>query len=142
VSGLLLDTNIPSEAMKPRPEPKVERWLDEVEDEQLFFSVISLAEIFKGIGHLPDSKKRAELQEWVETVLRPFFAGRLLAVTEPIAVRLGLWTGQAKARGIKIEMADGLIAATAIEHGLTLVTRNVKDFSYFGVPLLNPWDAV
>ncbi len=76
----------------------------------------------------------------MDTVLRPFFAGRLLAVTEPIAERLGLWTGQAKAKGIKIEMADGLIASTAIEHGLTLVTRNVRDFSYFGVSLWNPWD--
>jgi predicted nucleic acid-binding protein len=111
----------------------VERWLEEIEDEKLFFSVISLAEIFKGIAKRRDSKKRLELEAWVETVLHPWFTDRLLPVTEPFAKRLGLWTGEAEAKGITIEMADGLIASTAVENDLTVVTRNVKDFAGFGV---------
>jgi toxin FitB len=111
VSGFLLDSNIPSETMKPRPESKVERWLEDAEDAQLFLSVISLAEIFGGIAYLPDSQKRAQLKEWIDAVLRPWFAGRLLPVTESIAERLGRWVGAGKVRGITIGMADGLIAA-------------------------------
>jgi predicted nucleic acid-binding protein len=63
-----------------------------------------------------------------------------LPVTEPIAKRLGLWTGEAEAKGIAIEMADGLIASTAVEYDLIVVTRNVKDFVGFGVTIFNPWD--
>jgi hypothetical protein len=80
MSGFLLDTNIPSEIMKIRPQPKVQHWLEEVEDEHLFFSMISLAEIFNGISYLPHNPRCAQLEECVETVLRPWFAGRLLPV--------------------------------------------------------------
>jgi len=138
VTGFLLDTNIPSETMKPRPEPKVEHLLEQIEDEKLFLSVISLAEIFKGISKQRDSKRRLELEAWVETVLHPWFTDRLLPVTEPIAKRLGLWTGEAEAKGIAIEMADGLSAYTAVEYDLIVVTRNVKDFVGFGVTSSTP----
>lgn len=106
------------------------------------FSVISLAEICKGIAKLPESRKRAQLQDWLDSVLRPWFSGRILSVTEPIAERLGYWAGDGEARGRTIKIADGLIAATAAEHDLTLVTRNVKDFTAFGIRILNPWDEV
>jgi predicted nucleic acid-binding protein len=141
VKGFLLDTNVASDSAKPRPEPKVERWLNETQDELLFLSVISIAELFKGIASVPQGKKRTQLEFWMETTLRPFFADRLLPVTEQIAERLGVWTGQAKSKGFTVEMADGIIAATAFEHDLTLVTRNVRDFAVFGLPLLNPWDS-
>jgi len=141
VNGFLLDTNIPSELTYPKPSPQVERWLEEVEDEQLFISVISLAEICKGIAKLPDSKKRTQLQEWLDNTLRPWFAGRILPITEPIAEQMGRWAGEGEVRGRTITMADGLIAATALEHHLTVVTRNVKDFAGFGVPIFNPWEA-
>jgi len=139
VKGFLLDTNIPSELTYPRPEPLVKRWLDEVDDELLFFSVISLAEICKGIAKLPESKKRTQLQDWLDVTLRPWFAGRILPITEPIAERLGRWAGEGEANGRTIKLADGLIAATAQEHDLTVVTRNVKDFAAFGISVLNPW---
>ncbi len=126
--------------MKPRPDPKVDQWLDQVEDERLFISVISLAEIFKGIYKLPQNRRRREIQEWLDQKLLPWFAGRLLPVDEIIAGQLGRWTGEALAKGLNINMADGLIAATALRHDLTLVTRNVKDFTTFGVPILNPWE--
>jgi predicted nucleic acid-binding protein len=99
VKGFLLDTNVPSELTYPRPAPQVERWLENVQDVQLYFSVISLAEICKGIAKLPESKKRTQLQDWLNTVLRPWFSGRILPITEGIAERLGRWAGEGEARG-------------------------------------------
>ena len=87
MSGFLLDTNIPSELTRQNSAPQVERWLDEANDEELFFSVISLGEILKGITILPASKHRAGLQEWLDGTLRPWFEGRILPVTAPIAER-------------------------------------------------------
>lgn len=136
----MLDTNIPSELTYPRPAPQVERWLEDVQDVQLYFSVISLAEICKGIAKLPESNKRTQLQDWLDSVLRPWFSGRILPITEAIAERLGRWAGEGEAKGRIIKMADGLIAATAVEHDLTLVTRNVKDFNDLGVRIINPWE--
>jgi predicted nucleic acid-binding protein len=141
VKGFLLDTNVPSELTRPRSAPQVERWLNEADNEQLFFGVISLAEICKGIAKLPESRKRAQLQDWLDFVLRPWFTGRILPITEGIAERMGRWAGEGEAVGRVIKIADGLIAATASEHDLTLVTRNVRDFAAFGVPILNPWDV-
>jgi toxin FitB len=116
VKGFLLDTNVPSELTYPRPAQRVAQWLEEVEDEQLFFSVISLAEICKGIARLPESKKRNNLQEWLDSTLRSWFAGRILPVTGPIAELMGRWAGECETRGRTIKIADGLIAATAWEH--------------------------
>jgi predicted nucleic acid-binding protein len=141
VKGFLLDTNVPSELTYPRPARQVERWLDAVNQEQLFFSVISLAEICKGIARLPQSKNRAQLQEWLDSTLRPWFTGRILPVTELIAERMGRWAGEGETAGRTIKIADGIIAATALEHDLTLVTRNVRDFAGFDVPMLNPWET-
>lgn len=141
MKGFLLDTNVPSELTNPRPAPEVEQWLEDVDDEQLFFSVISLAEICKGIAKLPESKKRLQLQDWLDARLRVWFAGRILPITEPIAELMGRWAGEGEAKGRPIKIADGLIAATAVRHDLTVVTRNVKDFAGFGVPIFNPWEA-
>jgi predicted nucleic acid-binding protein len=99
VKGFLLDTNVPSELTRARSAPQVERWLNEAENEQLFFSVISLAEICKGIAKLPESRKRAQLQDWLDSVLRPWFAGRILPVTEGIAERMGRWAGHPQREG-------------------------------------------
>jgi len=101
VKGFLLDTNIPSELTYPRPAAQVERWLSAVEDERLFFSVISLAEICKGIAKLPESKKRTQLQNWLDSVLRPWFAGRILPVTEVIAERMGRMSRRRRSQGAR-----------------------------------------
>jgi predicted nucleic acid-binding protein len=80
------------------------------------------------------------LQQWLDTTLRPWFAGRILPVSEAIAERWGVLEGQCQLKGLTVNAPDGLIAATALEHELTVVTRNVKDFADLGVPILNPWE--
>jgi predicted nucleic acid-binding protein len=140
VSGFLLDTNIPSELTRQQSAPQVERWLDEADDEELYFSVISLGEILKGITVLPASRRREGLQEWLDGTLRPWFQGRILPVTVPIAERWGVLSGECRLQGKQVKVADGLIVATAIEHALKIVTRNVKDFEGLGVEIINPWE--
>lgn len=141
MSGFLLDTNIPSEIGKPVPQPSVLRWLGTVEETQTFLSVVSLGEMRKGCELLePGSKRRLQLERWLENDVHKWLAGRILPVTEAIADRWGKLEAQRQRLGLPLNTADGQIAATAIEHGLTLVTRNLKDFSGLGVTLLSPWD--
>lgn len=140
MSGFLLDTNVPSELTRPRPEPKVSAWLDNAEDGTLYLSVVSLGEIQKGVAALAPGKRRQELQRWLDETLRPWFEGRILPVDERVAERWGVLSGQCQVQGRPLKVADGLIAATALEHGLTLVTRNVRDFRDLGVRLLNLWE--
>ena len=103
-------------------------------------SVLTLGEICNGIGLLPASARRANLQEWLDVVMRSWFAGRELPVTGAIAERWGFLAAGAKLRGRSVKVVDGLLAATAQEHDLTLVTRNEKDFAGLGVRILNPWN--
>ena len=101
--------------------------------------MITIGELRKGLTLLPASKRRAQLQNWLENDLLPVFAGRILPVTQPIGERWGVLSGQCQTAGRPLGMADGLIAATALEHELTLVTRNVSDYVSLGVEILNPW---
>jgi predicted nucleic acid-binding protein len=140
MKGFLLDTNIPSEMTRPRPESRVSRWLDDADDDQLYFSVVSLGEILSGVTVLRESKRRNQLQQWLDETLRPWFQGRILPVNEPIAERWGVLAGQRQLIGRPLKVADGFIAATALEHDLTVVTRNVKDFDGLGVGIFNPWE--
>jgi predicted nucleic acid-binding protein len=141
MTGFLLDTNIPSELTRPRPQPSVVQWLEKADNKQLYMSVISVGEILKGITILAAGQRRAMLQQWLDETLRPWFEGRILPVSEAIAARWGTLSGECTVRGATLNMADGLIAATALEHGLTLVTRNAKDFEAVGVAILNPWES-
>ena len=95
--------------------------------------MVSLGEILKGVTILPESRCREELQQWLDDTLHPWFSGRILPVTERIA-------GRRQLKGKTITVTDGFIAATALHHDLTIVTRNGKDFGDLGVPVLNPWD--
>jgi predicted nucleic acid-binding protein len=137
--GFLLDTNIPSELTRPNPQQTVADWLHNADDERLFLSVISLGEILKGITILPTSKRRTQLEEWLEGTLRPWFGDRILPVNETVAERWGVLSGQCKVKGRPLKVADGLIAATALTNDLALVTRNVSDFEGLGVKIINPW---
>lgn len=109
--------------------------------ENLFLSVMTIGEISKGISLLPVSHKRAALENWLNIDLRLWFAGRILPVTEVIAARWGNLAAAAKKQGITLAVVDGVIAATAVEHNLTLVTRNTKDYAGLGISLLSPWDS-
>ena len=139
MKGFLLDTNIPSELTRPHPQQSVCQWLESADDEQLYFSVVSLGEILKGITVLPLSKRRSGLQQWLDETLRPWFESRILPINEPIAERWGFLAGQCKLKGRPLKVADGFIAATALEHDLIVVTRNVRDFEGLGVDAFNPW---
>jgi len=139
VTGFLLDTNVPSELTRPQSDSNVENWLNAADDERLYLSVVSLGEILKGLTIRPAGQRRDQLQAWIDETLRPWFAGRILPVSEAIAERWGVMAGESQMKGRPLSMADGLIAATALEHDLTVVTRNVKDFALLGVRILDPW---
>jgi predicted nucleic acid-binding protein len=140
MSGYLVDTNVVSERTRDRPEARVVAFLDDAPREQIFISVISIGEICKGIEQLVPSKRRNGLQDWLDDYVRWWFDGRILPVSEMVAERWGRLAVLAKRPGPVLTVEDGLIAATALEHGLTVVTRNVKDFEGLGVEILNPWE--
>lgn len=126
--------------MRPHPDPQVAAWLDDTNPDLLFASVITFGEIRLGIEKLPAGKRRAELESWLRVGVLPWFDKNLLPVTRSIADRWGKLTADGRRRGFTLSAGDGLIAATALEHDLTLVTRNVKDFQGLGVAIFNPWE--
>jgi len=140
VTGYLLDTNVPSEAIRLRVDERVDGWLRSHDDESLYLSAITIGELRKGLSLHPEGKRRVQIQEWFESEIIPMFAERLLPVTQAIAERWGMFSARQQ-MGKPLSMADGLIAAPALEHGLTLVTRNVKDFEGLDARILNPWMA-
>ena len=140
MKGFLLDTNVLSEFSRTGyPDQRVDRWLDATAEETLFASVLTFAEIRRGIELLPSGKRRVQLEQWQDDLVASF-EDRLLPVTKAIADRAVL-SAHAQRRGTPLSNIDGLIAATALEHDLTVATRNVKDFAGFGVPIFNPWEA-
>ena len=141
MSGFLLDTNIISELVARRPEPRVTAWIGATDEMLLHLSVLTLGEIRKGIDSLRDSSRRAALGGWLDSELMVRFANRILAIDEAIADRWGRLTAQREAANSRLPVIDGLLAATALQYNLTLVTRNVKDVAATGVPLFNPWSA-
>jgi predicted nucleic acid-binding protein len=136
----LLDTCVVSELSKPRPDPGVVAWMSEADAGALHLSVITIGEIRRGVLRLPAGKRRAALSSWSEK-LRRAFSGRILPVDEAAALRWAEISSQGERSGRTGSLADGLIAATALDRGLTIVTRNATDFEPFGVSLLNPWSA-
>ena len=139
MTAFLLDTNVISELIKPKPEPKVATWIDDTDEELLFLSVLTLGEIRKGVVLLPRSARRVALEAWLGKELPLRFFGRTLFIDQVVADRWGHLSGLTSARGIHVGVIDGLLAATAIQHNLTLVTRNTKDVAATGVTLFNPW---
>jgi toxin FitB len=139
VSAFLLDTNVISELIKPEPEPKVATWIDGTDEELLFLSVLTLGEIRKGIVLLPRSARRTSLEAWLSKELPLRFSNRILSVDQEVADRWGHLSGLTSARGVHVGVIDGLLAATAMQHNLTLVTRDTRDVTATGVTLFNPW---
>jgi predicted nucleic acid-binding protein len=139
VSAFLLDTNVISELIKPKANAKVTTWIDATDEELLFLSVLTLGEIRKGVVLLPRSARRTALEAWLSNDLPLRFSGRILNIDQEVADRWGHLSGLTSARGANVAVIDGLLAATAVQHNLTLVTRNTKDVGATGVTLFNPW---
>jgi toxin FitB len=143
VTGFLLDTNVLSEFSRSAipPDRHVKRWMESVHPDMLFSSVLSIGEIRKGIELLPPSKKRSELEQWLESELNGWFGDNLLPVTKAISDRWGILAARSQQQGKPLGNIDGLLAATAIEHDLTVATHNARHFAGLGVAIFNPWEA-
>lgn len=135
----LLDTCVISELVKRRPSSRVTQWMEQQEELSLYLSVITFGEIHKGIGRLPAGRKQRELREWVERQLTRRFSGRILEVDREVAARWGEISAAAENAGRTIPVLDGLLAATALNSGLTFVTRNTGHVREIGVPVFDPW---
>jgi predicted nucleic acid-binding protein len=140
VSGFLLDTNVISELVRPRPDAKVKAWVANTDEMLLYLSVLTLGEIRKGISSLKDASRRVALEAWLDSELVLRFAGRILPIDQAVADRWGRLAGQAGTKSL-LPVVDGLLAATALQYNLTLVTRNTKDVIATGVPVFDPWTS-
>lgn len=141
MNGFLLDTNTVSELVGIKPHQRVLDWMEAADENRLFLSVMTLGEIRQGVAALPQSKKRTRLETWLEVDLQLRFAGRILAIDGAVADRWGWIMAQPQAKGMTLPVVDGLLAATALHHNLTAVTRNVSDFAVAGLSVINPWEA-
>ena len=142
MSGFLLDTNVLSEFnRRGEPDPLVKQWLEAADTDSLYASVLTFGEIRLGVELLPPSKRRTQLEQWLDRDLPEWFEGRILPVDQAIADRWGLLRAQAQNIGRPLSVIDALLAATALQYDLTIVSRNVSDFSVVGLAMLNPWDA-
>ena len=135
----LLDTCVFAEYSRPRPNTKVFEWIDAQEQELQFLSVLTVGEMEKGIARLPSSKRRQSLEE-VLNVIVSRFDHRIIQLDIAIARRWGRMVESLELKGRKLPIIDSLMAATALEHDLTIVTQNILDFTDTGVTVLNIWD--
>lgn len=141
MTDFLLDTNILSELRRRRPEPKVTAFVAAQPLERLFVSVVTFAEIRFGIEVLDDMSRRADLNNWLANKVRPMFEQRTLLVTEDVMFKWRLMVEDGRRSGHTFSQPDLIIGATALVHGLTVVTRDAADFERARVPVLNPWMA-
>jgi toxin FitB len=139
VTGWLLDTNILSELRRPKPNPKVLGFVASKPLDLLFVSVVTFAEIRFGIELVAAATHRAELNEWLTHKVRPMFEQRTLPVSEDVMFKWRLLVKDGRKAGHTYSQPDLIIAATALHHGLTVVSRDTSDFNKARVPVLNPW---
>lgn len=132
----LLDTNVLSELRRKSPDAAVVEWFARRPPSTLYLSVLTLGELRKGIEGVADSKRRMSLNDWLESDLPAFFVGRILPVDAQVAERWGRLLATA---GRPLPAIDSLLGATAAQHGLSIVTRNGKDFADMGLDIINPW---
>jgi predicted nucleic acid-binding protein len=140
LTGWLLDTNILSELRRPKPERKVIAFVTAQPLELLYVSAATFAEIRFGIELVTDAGRRAELNDWLTHKVRPMFEQRVLAITEDIMFKWRLLIEDGRKAGHTFSQPDLIIAATALHHGLTVVSRDVRDYQKARAPVLNPWN--
>jgi len=136
----LLDTCVISELVKKKPAQSVVTWLDGIDESNLFLSVLTFGELQKGISKLAGGERKDELQAWVENDLVARFEGRILDLALETALDWGRMQGVAEQSGAKLPVMDSLIAATAANHSLVVVTRNTQDIARCNVKVFNPWE--
>jgi predicted nucleic acid-binding protein len=139
VTGWLLDTNVLSELRRPRAEPKVVTFVSRQPLDLLYVSTVTFAEIRFGIEAISDASRRAALNEWLTHRLRPMFEQRILPITEDITLKWRLLLEDGRKMGHTFSQPDLIIAATALHHGLTIVSRDTSGYKRAGVPVHNPW---
>ena len=139
MNGWLLDTNVLSELRRPRPEPKVVEFVSAQPLELLHVSVVTFAEIRFGIELLNDAARRTELHEWLDHQLRPMFDGRVLEISEDVMLKWRLLVEEGRKRGHTFSQPDLIIAATALHQGLTIVSRDTREYRMANASVLNPW---
>lgn len=137
----LIDTCCISELVKQKPEPNVITWFGQQDERSLYLSVITFGELKKGVVKLPDSKKKKDLNLWIKKDLNERFKGRVLDITMEVSDKWGEILAKAEKKGQALPAIDSLIAATALVHGFSVVTRNTRDMRNSGVELINPWIA-
>jgi toxin FitB len=135
----LLDTNVISETIRREQNKLVNKWFEQIPSEALFVSVLTLGELRKGIERLADKKRKEKLRLWLEHELPAWFEGRVLPVNLAVAERWGRLLAE---MGRPVPAIDSLLAATALHYELRLVTRNIGDFDYPGLEVINPWQNV
>lgn len=138
MTAYLLDTNILSELKRPRPEAKVLAFIASQKLENLFVSTVTFAEIRFGIEKLQDQEKRSVLYSWLDHELRPMFNGRVLSITEEIMLKWRILVEKGRKMGHTFSQPDLIIAASALHHGLTVLTRDVKEYEIAELPVVNP----
>ena len=142
MTGWLLDTNILSELRRPKPDRKVVAFVAAQPLGRLFVSAVTFAEIRFGIELLRDANRRADLTDWLTHKLRPLFEQRTLPVSEDVMFKWRLLVEEGRKAGHTFSQPDLIIAATALHHGLTIVSRDVTDYTRAGVSVFNPWTDV
>ena len=141
MSGWLLDTNVLSELRRPRPEAKVVAFVARQPLDLLYVSVVTFAAIRFGIESVKDAARRMELNDWLEHMLRPMFEERVLDVNEDIMLKWRLLVEEGRKSGHTFSQPDLILAATALHHGLTIVSRDTSEYELAKAPVLNPWTA-
>lgn len=139
--SFLIDTNVVSEWLKPRPDPRATEWLAQVEEDSVFLSVVTLTELRYGVDRLPRGRRRNQLDRWLGFDLLDRFAGRIIPIDDEIALVCGIVLAEREAIGRPMELMDAFIAATVRSTGLSLVTRNEADFAGTVQEIINPWSS-
>ena len=139
MTGWLLDTNVLSELRRPKPDRNVVRFVSSQPLDLLYVSVVTFAEIRFGVELVKDVSRRMELSDWLTHKLRPMFDERVLEITEDVMLKWRLLVEEGRKRGHTFSQPDLLIAASALQHGLTIVSRDTAEYELANVPVLNPW---
>jgi len=137
----LLDTNAVSEPTKLRPDRGLIEWLAGNDEDRMFISAATLAELHFGVQRLPEGKRREKLHRWLNEELTARFSGRILAIDESVARSWGILSAKREGIGQPVSVIDGFLAATALVRNLIIVTRNTQDFEQLGPQTFSPWET-